>query len=122
MNKSVLVVDDNPQHRYLLAYLLRHANYHVETAINGQDAVQKASAMTPDLILMDLQLPGTDGYEATRILKSTPALARIPVVAVTAHAMAGDKEKALDVGCVGYIEKPFAPESIADEIALYFNI
>jgi len=120
MKRKILVVEDNEQNLYLVAFLLQKDGYEVIAARDGHTAIEKAQAERPDLILMDIQLPEMDGYEATRRIKSTSDISHIPIVAITSYAMAGDPEKALAAGCAGYIEKPFAPETFVAEIKKYF--
>jgi CheY-like chemotaxis protein len=120
MKKKILVVEDNEQNLYLATFLLEQRGYEVITAPTGRKGVEKAQAEKPDLILMDIQLPEMNGYEATTQIKSMAGINRIPIVAVTSYAMAGDREKALAIGCAGYIEKPFAPETFVSEIEKYF--
>lgn len=121
MKKKILVVEDNEQNLYLATFLLEKGGYEVITARDGLEAVKKAKTDKPDLILMDIQLPEMNGYDAIREIKNIPELSHIPVVAVTSYAMAGDREKALAIGCVGYIEKPFMPESFVAEIERYLK-
>ncbi len=104
--KKILVVDDNRDSRELVAKVLKNKGYQIIEAADGEDALKKATAETPDLILMDISLPKIDGYEVTRRLKSMEEFKSIPVIALTAHAMKGDMEKALCAGCEGYITKP----------------
>lgn len=103
---KILVVDDDEMNRDMLSRRLERKGYEIRLAVNGQEAVDKAQSETPDLILMDLSMPVLDGYEATRILKSTPATKSIPVIGLSAHAMVGDREKALQAGCDDYDTKP----------------
>jgi two-component system cell cycle response regulator DivK len=110
--KRVLVVDDNEDNRRILRDLLSHAGFEVVEALTGEDAVARAATDRPDLVLMDIQLPGIDGYEATRRIKAQPALARVPVIAVTSYALSGDEGKARDAGCDGYVAKPFSPRAL----------
>jgi two-component system cell cycle response regulator DivK len=120
MKKKILVVEDNEQNLYLTTFLLEKGGYEVVTAQTGRKGVEKAQAEKPDLILMDIQLPEMNGYEATTRIKNIAEINRIPIVAVTSYAMAGDREKALAMGCAGYIEKPFAPETFVAEVEKYF--
>jgi len=120
MNKKILVVEDNEQNLYLATFLLKQSGYEVITANDGLKAIEKTKAEKPDLILMDMQLPEINGYEATSRIKSMAECHHIPIVAVTSYAMASDKEKALAIGCVGYIEKPFDPDIFVSEIEKYF--
>ena len=119
MKKRILVVEDNEKNLYLATFLLEQSGYEVISAETGRKGVEMAQAEKPDLILMDIQLPEMKGYEATTLIKSMADINRIPIVAVTSFAMEGDREKALAIGCVGYIEKPFAPETFVSEIEKY---
>jgi CheY-like chemotaxis protein len=103
---KVLLVEDNEESRDGLARHLRRKGYETLLAVDGREGVDVARAETPDLILMDMSLPGLDGWEATRQLKAEPRTRGIPVIALTAHAMAGDREKALEAGCDDYETKP----------------
>jgi CheY-like chemotaxis protein len=103
---KVLLVEDNEESRDGLARRLRRQGYETLLAVDGREAVRVAGAEAPDLILMDMSLPGLDGWEATRQLKAAPQTRGIPVIALTAHAMAGDREKALEAGCDDYDTKP----------------
>ncbi|MBN1615584.1 MAG: response regulator [Deltaproteobacteria bacterium] len=117
--KRILVVEDNEQNRYLMQYMLEQNDYDVITANDGAQAVIMAASEKPDLILMDIQLPDMDGLEVTRRIRASEADGKIPIVAVTSFAMAGDREKALAAGCDGYIEKPINPGTFLGEIAKY---
>ncbi|WP_457571113.1 response regulator [Desulfovulcanus sp.] len=119
MKKKILIVEDNEQNLYLATFLLEQKGYEVIAAINGLEAIDKTLSEKPDLILMDIQLPEINGYEATKRIKSMAEVRHIPIVAVTSYAMVGDREKALAIGCVGYIEKPFDPETFLSEIEKY---
>ena len=112
MTKRILVVDDNEDNRQILIDLLSAAGYEIVEASNGLDAVALATSERPDLVLMDIQLPGIDGHEATRRIKAEPALARTPVIAVTSYALAGDDVKAAEAGCDDYVTKPFSPRAL----------
>ncbi len=102
----VLLVDDYPDAREMYTEYLQYSGFEVVEAGNGQEALQRAVDATPDIILMDLSLPVMDGWEATRRLKADAATQHIPIIALTAHAMSGDREKALDAGCDDYDTKP----------------
>ncbi len=115
--KKILLVEDNPVNRRLAEFLLRSQGYQVRAATNAQEAFDTIKAERPDLILMDVQLPGMDGLEATRKLKAEPTTRDIPVVAVTSYAMKGDREKALAAGCSGYITKPIDKDTFVQEVA-----
>ncbi len=116
-DKKILLVEDNPVNRRLAEFLLRSQGYNVRAATNAQEAFDTIKAERPDLILMDVQLPGMDGLEATRKLKAEPTTRDIPVVAVTSYAMKGDREKALAAGCSGYITKPIDKDTFVREVA-----
>jgi CheY-like chemotaxis protein len=103
---KVLLVEDNEENRDGLSRRLRRKGYETLLAVDGREGVEMARAEAPDLILMDMSLPVLDGWEATRLLKAAPQTRGIPVIALTAHAMAGDREKALEVGCDDYDTKP----------------
>jgi len=113
---KLLVVEDNEESREGLSRHLRRRGYEVLTAADGQQAVGTAWAEAPDLILMDMSLPVLDGWEATRRLKADPATRGIPVIALTAHAMAGDREKALEAGCDEYETKPVEFARLLDKV------
>ena len=106
MTKKILVVEDTEDNRQILRDLLGMAGYDMVEAHDGAEGVAKATEHKPDLILMDIQMPVMDGYEATRALKADPALQSVPVVALTAYAMPHEREQALAAGCAGHIEKP----------------
>jgi two-component system cell cycle response regulator DivK len=102
----ILLVEDNPDNREMLSRRLLRRGFELYFAVNGEEAVTLAAQTRPDLVLMDLSLPIIDGWEATRLIKADPATSAIPVIALTAHAMAGDRERALDAGCDDYDTKP----------------
>ena len=116
MSKRILAIDDQEDNRRILHDLLTTGGYEVLEAADGEDAVAQAEAQVPDLILMDIQLPGIDGYEATRRIKANPALARIPVIAVTSYALTGDEDKAMEAGCDAYIAKPYSPRALLAKV------
>jgi two-component system cell cycle response regulator DivK len=103
---KILLVEDNEMNRDMLSRRLERRGYEVIVAVDGEEGVARAKADAPDLVLMDLSLPGIDGWEATRQLKAVDETRSIPVLALTAHAMAGDREKALEVGCDDFDTKP----------------
>jgi len=117
--KRILVVEDNETNMYLIRFILRKSGHQVIEAGTGEEGVELALKEKPDLVIMDLQLPGIDGLEATRRIRNSEANEEIPIIALTSHAMAGDKEKALKAGCTGYIEKPINPETFMAEIEKY---
>ena len=112
MSQRILVIEDQEDNRAILRDLLRAAGYEVIDAVNGADGIAMVEAERPALVLMDIQMPVMDGYEATRRLKSNPALAAIPVIAVTSYALSGDEAKARAAGCDGYVTKPFSPRQL----------
>ncbi len=119
MKKKILIVEDNEQNLYLATYLMEKNGFEVVSARSGLQGVEKALTEKPDMILMDIQLPDMNGYQATKKIKSIADIKHIPVVAVTSYAMVGDREKAFAIGCAGYIEKPFDPETFVVEIQKY---
>ncbi len=112
MGRRILVVEDNEDNRRILRDLLTSASYEVIEAVTGEEGVTLAQTQRPDVILMDIQLPGVDGYEATRRIKANPALHHIPIIAVTSYALSGDDKKALEAGCNAYIAKPYSPREL----------
>jgi two-component system cell cycle response regulator DivK len=118
---TILIVEDDPGNRMLIADLLASTGYRPIEAEDGEEAIALTRQERPDLILMDLSLPRLDGWEATRRLKADADLKGIPVIALTAHAMAGDETKALDAGCDGYISKPINIGSLVEEIEGYLK-
>ena len=121
MNRKILVIEDNEQNLYLISFILKNNGYEVIPALNGLDGIKLAGLVNPSLVLLDIQLPGMDGYAVARELKSNPALADVPVVAVTSYAMVGDRGKCLDAGCVGYFTKPINPETFVAEMEKYLS-
>jgi len=113
---TILLVEDNPDNRTIYGTILRHVGYIVAEAGSGEEGLILARELIPDLVLMDVAMPGIDGWEATRILKSDPATASIPVVALTAHAMTEDRRRAQEVGCDGYLSKPIEPRRVVEEV------
>lgn len=122
MSQKILVIEDNAQNLYLIHFLLESNGYTVIEAENGIIGIQKAKEEKPDIILLDIQLPEMDGYEIARILRSTPGIDTIPIIAVTSYAMAGDKERILAAGATDYIEKPINPATFVDQIKVHFKV
>jgi two-component system, cell cycle response regulator DivK len=116
MSKRILVVEDHEDNRQILRDLLASAGYEMLEAENGEDGVAAAAAEQPDLILMDIQLPILDGYEATRRIKADPVLKAIPIIVVTSYALSGDEEKARIAGCDAYVAKPYSPRQLLARI------
>lgn len=116
MSRTVLVIEDNDQNLYLTRFLLEMRGYQVVAARDGPEGLQKARELSPDLILLDIQLPTMDGYAVARGLRQLDQVGRVPIIAVTSYAMVGDREKSLEAGCTGYLEKPINPETFVDEI------
>ncbi len=119
MSKRILAVDDQEDNRRILHDLLTSAGYEVIAATTGEDAVAVAEAQVPDLILMDIQLPGIDGYEATRRIKANPRLRQIPLIVVTSYALSGDDAKAFSAGADAYVSKPFSPRALLAKVREY---
>lgn len=113
---KILVVEDNQDNREMVVKVLKFNGYQVVEAVDGEEAIEKAKAEDPDLILLDIFLPKMDGYEATRRLKGDTRLRNIPIIALTAHAMKGSMEEALAVGCDGYISKPIDVRELPKQI------
>ncbi|MCK5228677.1 MAG: response regulator [Desulfobulbaceae bacterium] len=115
-SKKILIVEDNQDNRELLIKILKVKGFRIIEAVDGEDALQKVSVERPDLILMDISIPKIDGYEVTRRLKNQPDFQDIPIIALTAHAMKGDREKASKAGCDGYITKPINIRELPNQI------
>lgn len=119
MSRNVLVVEDNEQNLYLVRFLLEGAGWTVVAAADGPRALEEARSGRFDLVLLDIQLPGMDGHAVARELRRIPALDGVPIVAVTSYAMLGDRERCLEAGCTGYVEKPINPDTFLDEVVSY---
>ena len=119
MKRKILVIEDNEQNRYLVTFLLEANGYEVVSATDGLAGIALANTMNPALILLDIQLPGMNGYVVAQKLRANPALDDVPIVAVTSYAMVGDQERALVAGCTGYIEKPINPDTFIAEIEVH---
>ena len=118
---KILLIEDNEQNQYLATFLLKARGHEVVPAESGPRGIELANQSRPDLILLDIQLPGMNGYEVARKLKNDANLKNIPIVAVTSYAMVGDREQAMAAGCDGYIEKPICPESFTLEIERFIT-
>ena len=116
MSKLILVIEDQEDNRRIMRDLLSSAGYEVMEAVTGEEGVTAAESHRPDLILMDIQLPGLDGYEATRQIKANPDLEHIPIIVVTSYALSGDDVKAFEAGCNAYVSKPFSPRELLAKI------
>ena len=116
MKPSILLIEDNEQNRYLLTFLLEGRGYSVVPAADGVQGLTLARTLVPVAILLDIQLPRMDGYAVARALRGNLSLREVPIIAVTSYAMPGDREKALEAGCSGYIEKPIDPETFVSEV------
>ncbi len=112
----ILVVEDNEANQVLASSVLEREGYRVQLAGSSEEAIERLNAQAPDLILMDIQLPGRDGLDLTRQLKADPTTASIPIVALTALAMIGDRDRTLEAGCAGYISKPINTRTFAAEV------
>ena len=119
MSTRILVVEDQADNRRILHDLLSSVGYEILEAVTGDEGVTLAATQRPDLILMDVQLPGIDGYEATRRIKADPALRHIPIIAVTSYALSGDDVKAFEAGCDAYFAKPYDPIALLAKIREY---
>ncbi len=119
--KKILVVEDNENNMYLITFILKKSGYEVVEAVTGEQGVECAAAESFDLILMDVQLPGIDGLEATRRMRASEGGGEVPIIAITSYAMSGDRQHTLDAGCTGYIEKPINPDTIMEQIEGYLH-
>jgi len=118
---TILYVEDNPENRMLVRRILLSEDYNLIEAIDAQDALETLKTAQPDLILMDINMPNMDGYTLTAKIKTTPGFERIPILALTANVMRGDKEKTLEAGCDGYIQKPIDFDELLREVERFLN-
>jgi two-component system, cell cycle response regulator DivK len=114
--KTVLLVEDNEDNLVVYRTILEHVGYNVLEARDGEEGVSRARQEQPDLILMDISIPKIDGWEATQRLKADPATRNIPIIALTAHALEEDRQKAAQAGCDGYLAKPVEPRRVVQEV------
>ena len=121
MSRRILIVEDQEDNRAILRDLLSTAGYELIEATNGQEGVELAQQQRPDLILMDINLPVLDGYEATRRIKGGASLGATPIIAVTSYALSGDEAKARTAGCDGYVTKPFSPRQLLAKLREYLG-
>ncbi len=121
MSRRILVIEDQEDNRQILRDLLTSADFEVIEAVDGEAGLAAVAAHRPDLVLMDIQLPGLDGYEATRRIKADTSLLAIPVIAVTSYGLAGDAEKARAAGCDDYISKPYSPRQLLAKVREYLS-
>ena len=121
MSKAILVIEDQEDSRRIMRDLLTSAGYEIIEAVTGEEGVTAAETHQPVLILMDIQLPDFNGYEATRRIKAKPALCQIPIIAVTSYALSGDDVKAFDAGCDAYVSKPFSPRALLAKIREFLH-
>ncbi len=121
MSKRILYIEDNPENRMLMRRVLMAEGYQVEEATDGQSGLEKAAESPPDLILMDINLPEIDGYEVTARLKQLPNMSGVPIIAVTANVMKGDREKTLAAGCDGYIQKPIDIDLLPSQLESFMK-
>ncbi|MFC1617569.1 response regulator [Candidatus Margulisiibacteriota bacterium] len=119
MTKKILYIEDDPINKYLVKKVLEDSGHEVFEASDGESGIGRAGDIKPDLILMDMQMPGMDGYEATKEIRKTDPEHKIPIIALTAHALPGDKEKCIAVGCDGYITKPIDIKNFESQIKDY---
>jgi len=119
MSKRILVIEDQEDNRQIVRDLVTASGYELIEATTGEEGLEVAARERPDLILMDIQLPGIDGYEVTRRIKANPKLSKIPIIAVTSYALSGDDKKAFAAGCDGYVTKPYSPRLLLAKIREY---
>jgi two-component system cell cycle response regulator DivK len=120
VKRKVLVIEDNEQNLYLMNFILTKHGFDVVSARDGREGISTARDVTPDLILLDIQLPGMSGHDVARELRRDPHFASVPIVAVTSYAMPGDREQVLAAGCTGYIEKPINPDTFLTQLKGFF--
>ena len=121
MSWTILVVEDQADNRKILRDLLTSSGFEVVEAVNGLEGLRLAQSCNPDLILMDIQLPGIDGYEATRRIKADSNLKDIPIIVVTSYALSGDEKKAFEAGCDAYVAKPYSPREMLGKVQEYLS-
>jgi len=119
MSKRILVIEDQEDNRQIVRDLVTASGYELIEATTGEEGLEVAARERPDLILMDIQLPGIDGYEVTRRIKANPKLSKIPIIAVTSYALSGDDKKAFAAGCDSYVTKPYSPRLLLAKIREY---
>lgn len=120
-SQTILVVEDNPDNMYVLDHLLTRKGYTVRQATRGDEAIAQIERYRPALVLMDMQMPGMDGYSVVRELRQRPDMATLPVIAVTASSMPGDREQTLQAGCTDYIAKPISPRDLLSLVEQYLE-
>lgn len=121
MNDTLLIIEDNQQNFYMMRFLLEKNGFSIVGAENGPDGIEKALRLRPKAILLDIQLPGMDGYAVAEALQKHDELKGVPIIAVTSYAMVGDRERILAAGATGYIEKPIDPNTFVEEIREYLK-
>ena len=121
MTKRILIIEDQEDNRAIMRDLLTGAGFELIEAADGEEGVKLARSERPDLILMDISIPIIDGWEATQVLKHDPSTKQIPIIALTAHALASDREKAMEVGCDGYLAKPCEPRAVVAEVQRFLG-
>lgn len=121
MSGHILLIEDNEQNAYLVSYLLQARGWQIVHALDGPTGLALAGEAVPLMVLLDIQLPGMDGHEVARRLRSNPTLANVPIVAVTSYAMQGDRERCMAAGCNGYIEKPIDPDTFAAQVERFLE-
>lgn len=121
MKRKILIIEDNEQSMYMLSYLLEDDNFEVIQSFNGKEGIDLAKKIIPDAILLDIQLPEMDGYTVAKELRKIKILENVLIIVVTSYAMVGDKEKALEAGADGYIEKPINPDTFVSQLETFLN-
>ncbi len=121
MSKRILVVEDQEDNRQIIRDMLSTTDYQITEAENGEEALAAVTKQRPDLILMDIQMPILDGYEATRRIKADPGLRSIPIIAITSYALSGDEQKARAAGCDDYVPKPYSPRQLLAKIRQHLS-
>ena len=121
MKPKLLIIEDNPQNMYLMTYLFENSKYEVFQAYSGNDGLSLAEELTPEVILLDIELPEMDGYKVAEEIRGRNKLKHIPIIVVTSFAMAGEREKSYEAGASGYIEKPINPDTFLDQVEHFLN-
>lgn len=121
MNSTILLVEDNEDNRTIYRTILEHVGYTVVEAADGEEGIRQARERLPDLILMDVSIPKINGWDATRTLKGDDATKHIPIIALTAHALEQDRQRAREAGCDGYLAKPIPPREVIEEVRRFLD-
>lgn len=119
--KYILHIEDNPSNRKAVQHILRMTDYELTEAVNGQEGLNTLESTSPDLILLDMQLPKVSGYDVAKVVKSDDRLKHIPIIAVTSYALSGDEDRAFEAGCDDYVSKPYRPKVLLEHLRKFLD-